>query len=340
MMNRFLRSPLLWPLLVWGFILLLNLIFSPSFFEIEMKNGNVYGTLIDIALRAAPLVLVSIGMTFVIATGGIDLSVGAVAALASSSVALALTSGFDWHLALAFGLIAGLGWGAINAVLIQWLGLQPIVASLIAMVGGRGLAQLLLNGQIVSLVNPVLSYIGSGWLFGFPMAIWIALATLVIMNLLARKTSMGLFIEALGANREASRFIGLNPRKIGATVYLISGLAAAMAGIVMSTNIRAVDVNNLGNYLELDAILAVVIGGTRLNGGRFSLFGTALGALIIQTVTTTINTQGIAVESMLIVKAAVVIGICLIQSDAFRADLSRLNPLRVKQQATQMKEAS
>jgi simple sugar transport system permease protein len=262
------------------------------------------------------LILTALGMTLVIATGGVDLSVGAIAALSGAAATLTLAAG--WPAALGTAIAAGLVVGLFNGVLITWLGLQPIIATLISMVSARGVAQLILGGQIVPLNNASYVSIGTSAFLGFPFAIWIALAIVLLMTLLLRKTSTGLFIEAVGANPIAARFIGLSGAKVCTLVYVVTGALAALSGVILSTNIRAIDGNNLGLYLELDAILAVVIGGTRLTGGRFSILGTILGALIIQTVTTTINTQGIRVELMLMVKAAVVIAICLAQSDRFR----------------------
>lgn len=313
-MRKLTSSPQLWPLLALVFILFYNALVNPSFFHIFVKNGQVYGSLIDVALRAAPLILVSLGMTLVIATGGIDLSVGAVAALAASVGAFAFNQNLDFAAALSLALLTGALVGVLNSIMIVGMGTQPIIASLVAMVTGRGVAQLLLGGQIIPLSNSNYIFIGTGYLFGLPFMILLSLGTLVILNFLMRKTSASLFVEALGANSKAGSFIGLNTNLIKSSVYVIAGLMAALAGVAMSANIRAVDVNNLGLYLELDAILAVVIGGTQLTGGRFSLWGSALGALIIQTVSTTINTQGIAVEAMLMIKASVVILICLLQS--------------------------
>lgn len=318
------HSTLFWPVATLLAILFYNSLVNPSFFAIEMKNGQLYGSLVDICFRATPLILVALGMTLVIATGGVDLSVGAVAALSASTAALSFSQGLGWESSLALALGMGLAVGSLNALLIAGLGLQPIVASLIAMVAGRGVAQLFVDGQIAPLTDPSYVWIGTGAAFGLPFSLWLALFAIVALGLATRKTSTGLFVEAVGSNATASRFIGLSVARVKWFVYALAGFMAALSGVVMSANIRAVDVNNLGLFLELDAILAVVIGGTRLTGGRFTLMGSALGALIIQTVATTINTQGVAVELMLMVKAAVVIAICLAQSDRLRSRVKRV----------------
>ncbi len=323
MMKKWNLSPLAWPLLALVLILAFNFLVNPSFFHVFIQNGQLYGSLVDIALRASPLILVSLGMTLVIATGGIDLSVGAIAALAASVSAFAFNQGLSFGPALLLALLTGVAIGAINSLMIVGMGVQPIIASLVAMVAGRGVAQLLLDGQITPLSNSSYVFIGTGYLAGFPFVISLVLAILVLLHLFMRRTSASLFIEAFGSNARAGSYIGLKTAWIQTSVYLISGLMAALAGIAVSANIKAVDVNNLGLYLELDAILAVVIGGTKLTGGRFSLWGSALGALLIQTVSTTINTQGIGVEAMLMIKASVVIVICLLQSERARNFFNR-----------------
>ncbi len=309
---------LFWPFAIFILLLIFNAAMNPSFFTFVIKDGRVYGSLIDVALRASPLILVALGMTLVIATGGIDLSVGTSAALAGSVAALFLSHGLPFAVALLLALFSGVSVGLLNSFLIVSLGTQPIIASLISMVTGRGLAQLFVEGQIIPLKEPAYLWIGSGYFLGLPVVIWLTLLIFAGVFILVNRTAASLFIEALGSNARASHFIGLDTKLISSAVYVACGLLAAVGGIGLSANIRAVDVNSLGVFLELDAILAVVIGGTFLTGGRFSLVGSALGAIIIQLVTTTINTQGIAIEAMAMVKAAVVIIICLMQSEKMK----------------------
>lgn len=304
----------IWPAVALFVLLAFNAIVSPGFFEIVMKNGMVYGSVVDIFFRAAPLIIVALGMTLVIATGGVDLSVGTVAALAAAMAAYTFALGASAGVAIAAALGIGIAVGLFNSFLIVALGVQPIIASLIAMVTGRGFAALLVNGQIVPLENEVYRFFGNGVFAALPFSITMAIIFVLVLHLFLSKTAAGLFVQALGSNPLASKYIGLNTWAVRTFVYVTCAFCAAVAGIILSSNIRAVDVNNLGLFLELDAILAVVIGGTRLTGGRFSLIGSVFGALIIQTVTTTINTQGIAVQSMLMVKAAVVVAICLAQT--------------------------
>jgi simple sugar transport system permease protein len=320
-MTKLRQSNLFWPAIALVSLLVFNLILSPGFFSIQENNGHYYGSIIDILMRGTPLILASLGMTLVIATGGVDLSVGAVAAVAPAMTVFLMAQGFGIFAALAGGLGTAAVIGLWNGLLVARLGLQPIIATLIAMVAGRGIAQLMVNGQILPINDSVYAFLGTGYFLKFPFSITLAILTLVGLSLFCRKTSTGLFIEALGSSAIASRFSGVNTLLVQSMVYVFSAFFSGLAGLLVSSNIHAVDVNNLGLYLELDAILAVVIGGTKLTGGRFSLVGSVIGALIIQTVSTTINTQGVAIESMLMVKAIVVIVICLMQSESLRARL-------------------
>ncbi|TCM98998.1 simple sugar transport system permease protein [Paenibacillus sp. BK033] len=321
------RHHLFWPLVVLGALLLFNLIYSPDFFSLVIRGGNLYGSLIDILNFGAPLILVSIGMTIVIATGGIDLSVGSIVAISGAMACLTISKGTDQStMLLVIGAV--LASIALSIVLGFWNGalvtvtrIQPIIATLILMVAGRGIAQLITSGQIITVSNSNYEYIGAGSLASLPFSIFIVAAVLLFASLLTRKTAIGLFIESVGSNPEASRLAGLRSRTVILTVYVFCGLCAGIAGLILSSNVSSADGNNAGLWYELDAILAVVIGGTSLNGGRFYLMGTVVGALIIQTLTTTIYMIGVPPEITLVVKAFVVLAVCLIQSEAFRQTL-------------------
>lgn len=295
-------------------VLASNLLLNPNFFVIELKNGNFYGSLIDIFDRSTPIALISLGMALVIATGGVDLSVGAIAALSGATVAKSLSLGMGFSGAFTIGLLVGLLAGLWNGLLVAWLGLQPIIATLILMVAGRGLAQLLTDGQILLINNSTFDFVGGGFILGFPFGIWLTGAMLLVLWVMTRRTAFGLYLEAVGNNPIASRYIGLPVKGILTSAYVFSGVLSALAGILLSSDIRAADVNNLGLYSELDAILSVVIGGTAITGGRFNLFGAILGAVLIQAVSTTIHTKGVAVESTLIIKAIVVLAVCLVKT--------------------------
>ncbi|HEX2131339.1 MAG TPA: ABC transporter permease [Actinophytocola sp.] len=304
---------LLWPALVLVALLLLNLVITPSFFALRLQDGHLFGSLVDILRNGAPTLLIALGMTLVIATRGIDLSVGAVAAIAGAVACTHIADGGGavTGMALALGVCAVLGlW---NGFLVSVAGIQPIIATLVLMIAGRGIAMLLTEGQIVTVDDGLYRKVGAGFVV-LPIAILISLAVLAAVALVTRRTALGMLIESVGVNPEASRLAGVRSRTIIWTVYVFVALCAGVAGLMISSNVSAADANNAGLWIELDAILAVVIGGTSLAGGRYSLTGTLLGALIIQTLTTTVYTIGVPPEVTLVFKAVVVIVVCLLQA--------------------------
>jgi simple sugar transport system permease protein len=332
-----LRHPLLRPLAALAILLLIDLVCIPGFFRLEIKDGHLYGSVIDIANRAAPLMLAALGMTLVIATRGIDISVGAVVAI-SGTVAAMLIGGtmvvnhgvpeyvsripMAWALAAAMG--AAILCGAWNGLLVATLGLQPIIATLILMVAGRGLAQLLTDGQIVTVYYKPYFFIGSGYLFGLPFALYLVAAVFLVVAVMMRKTALGLFIQAVGINPVAARLAGLKTAALIFFVYVFCSACAGLAGLMISANIKSADANNAGLLLELDAILAVTLGGTSLAGGKFSLAGSVIGALIIQTLTYTIYSLGVPPEVNMVVKSVVVFLVCLSQSAEFKKVWQRM----------------
>ena len=315
----------LWPIAGLLLLLAINLVISPDFFSLEIKDGRLYGSLIDVLNRAAPVALLAIGMTLVIATGGVDLSVGSIMAIAGAVSASLIVSGVD-NLALIIGggLAAGLLAGVINGFLVGYLNIQPIVATLILMVAGRGVAQLINAGQIVTFQNDAFSFLGTGYFLGLPFPIVLVIITFVLVQLLMRRTALGLYVEAVGANASASHYLGINARAIKFSVYCVAGLCAAVAGMIAAADIKGSDANNAGLWLELDAILAVVIGGASLMGGRFSIVLSIIGALIIQTLTVTIIMSGIPPKFNLLIKASAIIIILLMQSPRFQQQMSNL----------------
>jgi ribose/xylose/arabinose/galactoside ABC-type transport system permease subunit len=331
-MKTLMHSKLFWPLVMLFVVLLFNLIVEPNFFRIEIKNGHLFGSLIDILNRGAPLMLVSIGMTMVIATKGIDLSVGSVIAMAAAIAAMVVgRDGVDsasllpLFIAIGVALCLSLFSGLWNGFLVSYIGIQPIVATLILMVAGRGIAQLITGGQITTIYYKPFYFMGAGYFLMLPFSIFIVLFFLLAAHLLSRKTALGLFIEAVGSNPTATRLAGINSRVVTLMVYIFCGLCAGVAGLIISSNVASADGNNLGLWFELDAILAVVIGGTSLMGGRFYLMGTIIGALIIQSLTTTIYSIGVPPEITLVIKAIVVLIVCLVQSDSFRKKITSRN---------------
>jgi simple sugar transport system permease protein len=301
-----------------------NAAVSPSFFSLTVQDGRLFGGTIDVLTRGAPVMLLSMGMALVIATRGIDLSVGAVMAIAGAVAAALVNAGLDWSGAFALALGAGIACGFWNGALVAWLGIEPIVATLILMVAGRGVAQLVTEGRIVTFVDPQLAWIGSGAVLGLPAPAVLALVLLALLLVFSRASALGLFVEAVGVNPSASRLAGVRLHGILLSVYVVSGLLAAVAGVVAAADIRAADANNAGLWLELDAILAVVIGGGSLFGGRFSLSRTAIGAIALQTLKTGILRAGFPPEFNLVVMAIAVAVVLCLQSPATAGAWRRL----------------
>jgi simple sugar transport system permease protein len=307
----------------------------PGFLNVEIQNGRLYGSLIDILNRGAPVVLLAIGMTVVIATKGIDLSVGAVMAICGATAAAAITSGHSLVATLLITLSVGVLCGIWNGLLVAVLDIQPIIATLVLMVAGRGIAQLVTEGAILTFNDPGLIFIGSGSFAGLPMPVVIWLVFGVLVAVLVRRTALGMLIEAIGINRRASTLSGVLTPVLLVAAYVLSGVCAAIAGIIAAADIRGADANNAGLWLELDAILAVVVGGTSLLGGRFSIAASVLGALIIQAINTGILLSGFPPEFNLIIKAGIIVFILVLQSPRFRAAFAFLIPARGARKPTE-----
>jgi ribose/xylose/arabinose/galactoside ABC-type transport system permease subunit len=220
--------------------------------------------------------------------------------------------------------------GLFNGVLVSLAGIQPIVATLILMVTGRGIAMLLTDGQIVTFENEAMVYVGNGAFLGLPFTLTLVFLVLGVTLLLTRKTAAGLFIEAVGDNETASRFCGVPSRVVKVGVYGFSAACAGVAGLIAASNIKAADSSRVGEMMELDAIFAVVVGGTALTGGRFTLAGSIVGALLIQTLTTTMVSLNISPAIIPVPKAVVIVAVCLLQSEKFRAEIGRWTGGRTK----------
>jgi len=334
---KLLQHRLFWPVVTLVLLLAVNAAVNSSFLRLAVRDGHLYGSLVDILKGAAPLGLVALGMTLVIATRGIDISVGAVVAIAGGVAAWMIggslvihdgvstyVSRFPMPLAIVCALAVAALCGAWNGALVAWVGMQPIIATLVLMVAGRGIAQLITNGQIITVYYAPFFFVGNGYWAGLPFPFLLAAAVFLVMAWLVRRTALGLFIEAVGINPAAAHLAGLPARRITFWAYVFCGLCAGIAGLVVSSTVKSADGNNAGLLMELDAILAVTLGGTSLTGGRFSLAGSAIGALIIQTLTYLIYSFGVPPEVNLVVKAAVVFAVMLLQSPEFRRTLAQL----------------
>jgi ribose/xylose/arabinose/galactoside ABC-type transport system permease subunit len=314
------KHRLFWPLLSLAALIALNTIARPQFMKVTVRDGELYGALIDILRNSAPLMLVALGMTLVIATRGIDLSVGAVMAV-SGAVTLTIIDGSSSPgsvntvmFAIGVGIVVGLALGAWNGFLVAALRIQPIIATLVLMLAGRGIALLITGGFITTVNSPPLEFVASGYLFGLPFALYISAVAIAVIALFERRTALGVLTEAVGINPEASRLSGVRAGGITFGAYVVSGTLAGIAGIVYSSNIMAADANAAGDMIELYAILAVVLGGTSLMGGKFSIAGTVIGVLIIQTLDSTILFLGVSSAQSPVFFAIVVVIVVLAQS--------------------------
>jgi simple sugar transport system permease protein len=336
---------IVWPLLALVLILLFNLVFTAGFFQITIKNGHLFGSLIDILRRSAPTLIMAVAMTYVIATGGIDISVGSVLAISGSIASLVVWGGNTSYLSggasayyaplvliIVLPLIAAVLLGAFNGVMVSVIGLQPFIATLILMTAGRGVAQLLTGGKVLNFSHAGFEFIGRGYFLGFPFPFVLGLLVILLGIAITKLTPMGLYIQAVGGNRNASTYSGINTKLVLFFVYIFSGFAAGLSGLIMTSDITGADAGFMGLYMELDAILAVVIGGTPMAGGKYNVAGTVVGVMIIQSLTTTILTRGIPPEYTLLVKAVVVIMVLIIQSKKMRELITKRSMLKFKTQ--------
>jgi ribose/xylose/arabinose/galactoside ABC-type transport system permease subunit len=339
--HRLRDNKVFWPVVALALIMLFNAFFTPGFFKMGIVEGHLYGNLIDILNRGSALMLLALGMTMVIATGGVDLSVGAVVAISGAIACVLINPMLATHLRqatemtqditytpLPLLILAALGvsilCGLWNGFLVAFLRIQPMVATLVLMVAGRGIAQLIVNGTIITVYYKPYFFIGNGYIFGLPFTIFIVAAVFVFAWLLTRRTAIGLFVESVGINARSGFFSGINEKSIKMLAYVFCGFCAGIAGLILSSNVKSADANTVGLNIELDAILAVVIGGTLMSGGRFSLMASIVGAVIIQATTTTMYALGVPALAATAVKALVVLIVILIYSDQSKGWLTRV----------------
>ncbi len=337
--RRITESRLLFPIVALSLILLFDFVFIPGFFNIEVRNGNLHGSLVDILRNGSTVMILAIGMTLVIATGGVDLSVGATMAIAASVAGILMnpsalknevffvtdpTYTFQplW-VVIGVALLVSVLCGFWNGVLVSYMRIQPMVATLILMISGRGIAQLITNGLRVQITYKPYAYIGQGWII-LPFSLYIVAFVFALTWLITRKTAIGMFIESVGTNFRSSFFSGINEQKLKLMVYTFCGFCAGIAGLVASSNIRTSDANNIGLTTELDAILAVVIGGTSMSGGRFSLLASMVGALVMQAITQSMYAFGVPAFALQAIKAVVVILVILLYSDQVKGWVRRI----------------
>lgn len=297
-------SPTLTALAALLALTVFNVFFTANFLTLRTLNVNL--------TQVATVAIVGVGMTLVIATGGIDLSVGSLMAI-SGALAPILFTYPGWSpavgLTLAFllpVLAAGAG-GLFNGLLVTRFRIQPIIATLILYIAGRGIAQVMTNGNLQSFRNPAFEMIAYGRFLGLPFQVWLMLAITLGAAWLVRATVFGRYLLAVGGNEAAARLVGVPVGRVKLAVYGLSGLLAGVAGLVVVAINRSSDANQVGLNMELDAIAAVAVGGTALTGGRAYVIGTLLGACILQLIRYTLLARGVPDAAALVVKAAIII---------------------------------
>jgi ribose/xylose/arabinose/galactoside ABC-type transport system permease subunit len=279
-------------------LLLLNAAFTPGFAS--------FNNLSNILVQVTPTMLVAIGMTFVIATGGIDLSVGSVMAIASAVTAISL--GYGAIPAVLLGLLGATAVGALNGALISSFRIQPIIITLAVLIAGRGFAQVISNGgQLIPFSNPAFEYLGKGLIAGIPVQVLLLAAVVGLAIFVFRSTIFGRYIAAVGGNETAAHLAGVPTLATKLSVYAVSGLLAGIAGLIYTARLGASDASKVGDAIELDAIAATVVGGTPLAGGRASIIGTVIGALIMIVITTSFNMNDLKYSWSLVLKAAIIL---------------------------------
>ena len=328
--KKLLSSNLTWSIVAFILLVIICTIFQHDFLALSWNSntGGLAGPLITMLQESARYLMIATGMTLVISTAGID------AAMQT------LSNGMNVWLSILIALAVGLAIGCVNGALVSFLGLQPFITTLIMMLAGRGMAKVITSGENTDASavagNEPLKWFANGFILGIPANFVIAVIIVILVGLLCRKTAMGMMIEAVGINQEASRMTGIKPKKILFLVYAISGFLAAIAGLFATASVMRVDVVKTGQDLEMYAILAVVIGGTSLLGGKFSLAGSAVGAVIIAMIRKTIITLGVNAEATPAFFAVVVIVICVMQAPKIHnlsANMKRKRALKAQAKA-------
>jgi simple sugar transport system permease protein len=327
-LKRLSKHRLFFPLFCLAGMLIISLVIIPDFCLVSINNGVLYGRLIDVLNRSSELIILAVGMTLVVSSSaGTDISVGAVMAV-SAAVCCSILAGGEISvteyknpllLGIAAAIFAGILCGLWNGFLVAKMRIQPMVATLILYTAGRGIAQLITNGQITYIRVDDYAILGRN-IPGIPLPTSIIITIVVVAGtfLILNRTALGMYIQSVGINSKASKLVGISPVHIIIFTYIYAGLCSGIAGLVASSRIYSADANNIGLNLELDAILAVALGGNSLGGGKFSLAGSVIGAITIQTMTTALYALNVAPDQLSVFKAIIVIIIVTLQSSYFK----------------------
>jgi ribose/xylose/arabinose/galactoside ABC-type transport system permease subunit len=299
-------------------LILFNLAFTRNFATTQTLNVNL--------TQVCTIVIVAVGMTLVIATGGIDLSVGSLMAISGALAPMIFLGKIipieNVYLAVAAAMVISIGvagsFGLFNGWLIAKFRIQPIVATLVLFIAGRGIAQVLTNGNLQTFRVPQFQWIGLGRVFGIPIQVVLMALLVIAAAWVLKRTVFGRQIIAIGGNERAAELSGIAVSKVKLVVYTISGLCAGIAGLVVIAINSSSDANLVGMGMELDAIAAVAVGGTLLSGGKATIVGTLLGAMTIQLVRYTLLANGVPDAAALVVKAGIIVLAVWIQQQGRR----------------------
>lgn len=279
-----------------------NLLFTQHFWSLQTFNVNL--------TQVVTIVIVGIGMTLVVATGGIDLSVGASMALAGAIAPMLfmhIAGPLGIFLAFVLPILAAAVFGVFNGFLVTRLSVQPIVATLVLFIAGRGIAQVITDGSLQAFDNPAFQWIALGRVAGVPAQVFLMLALVAIFAWIVRKTLFGQYLLVTGGNEQAAYLSGIPTARVKMIAYTLCAALAGLAGLISISVNSSSDANVVGLGSELDAIAAVAVGGTALTGGKAYIVGTLIGALIIQLLRYTLLAHGIPDAAALVVKAGIII---------------------------------
>ncbi|GAA1396626.1 ABC transporter permease [Catellatospora coxensis] len=277
-------------------LVLFNVAFTDNFLQAATLRTQL--------VQVAPVVIAALGMAMVIGSEGVDLSVGSVMALAAAVLPLYIGYGF-WPAVLIALVVGGLV-GVVNGTLVSVVGLQPIVATLALLVGGRGLALVFADGQLKGIKDGTLLELGTGELLGVPYTVLIAGCLAVVIGFVVQRTTYGRQLVAVGGNRAASHLAGLPVKRVLIGTYVLCGVLAALAGVLATARLGASDPSAIGNLMELSAITAVVVGGTPLTGGSIRVLGTVAGALLMQLVRATLINHDLPDSAAQMIQAGII----------------------------------
>ena len=336
------KKQLFLPIFSMILVMLVNVLFDIAdgnnafdFFSVSMKGGVLYGRIVDILNRGSEVAILALGMTLVVScSAGTDISVGSVMSLAGgvccviiagfgvTSVSTAAELAHPIWMGIACGIGAAILAGIFNGFLVAYMKIQPMVATLILWSAARALALLICNNMIVYVRMDEFKVFGS-FLGPIPTPILIAAVCIAVLALVLKFTALGTYIQSVGINKRSSRIAGFNSAQIILMCYTICGLFAGIAGIVNTSRIYSADTNNIGLTMEMDAILAVALGGNSLGGGKFNLAGSIIGAYTIQAITTTLLARGVSTAQAPVFKAVIIILIVVIQAPPVKAYFKR-----------------